>query len=238
MSNKLMTHLNKQLYFHDIVILAVVFFGIAIYDSTLHFIEMLNHGQVAPETLEFDAGGNWRGIATELVALVVAWGYLKYRRFDFKQLNFSFNRWTIPKTVLYVLCASVVATLYETFQYMAFPQLYAAAEVQYGVEEHFGMWSPSLLLFALINGFYEEVFFVGLVALTAKKHLPLAIVLTLLVRFAFHTYQGLAGALTITTLGVVFLLLRRKSDELLPFTLAHSFFDLFGLTLPLYLLGE
>nr|WP_283162941.1 CPBP family intramembrane glutamic endopeptidase [Moraxella sp. Tifton1] len=100
------------------------------------------------------------------------------------------------------------------------------------------MWSPSLLLFALINGFYEEVFFVGLVALTAKKHLPLAIVLTLLVRFAFHTYQGLAGALTITTLGMVFLLLRRKSDELLPFTLAHSFFDLFGLTLPLYLLGE
>ena len=55
--------------------------------------------------------------------------------------------------------------------------------------------------------------------------------LSLIVRFAFHTYQGLASAFTITTLGVVFLLFRRQTNMLLPFILAHGLFDIFGLSL-------
>lgn len=231
-----MTNQLKSLHLFDVIILAIIFFGFAIYSSNVQFFELLSYEQVAPETLEFDSSSNWSGIIGEIVALVVAFGYLRYRQFDFKQLNFSINRWTLPKVVLYILIAGTVASLYEYLQYWAFPELYPPAEAQYGADEHLNMWSLSFVLFAFINGFYEEVFFIGLVALTAKKHLPLAIIFTLFVRFAFHTYQGLAGALTITTLGIVFLLLRYKSDELLPFTLAHSFFDLFGLGLPLYLL--
>lgn len=231
-----MTNKLKSLHLFDVVILAIIFFGFAIYSSNMQFFELISHEQVAPKTLEFNSSSNWSGILSEIVALLVAFGYLTYRKFDFKQLNFSVNRWTLPKVVLYILIAGTVASLYEYLQYWAFPELYPTTEAHYGASEHFSMWSVSFILFALLNGFYEEVFFIGLVALTTKKHLPLAIVFTLFVRFAFHTYQGLAGALTITTLGIVFLLLRYKSDELLPFTLAHSFFDLFGLGLPLYLL--
>lgn len=57
------------------------------------------------------------------------------------------------------------------------------------------------------------------------------LILSLIIRFAFHTYQGLLGAMVISTLGMVFILLRLKDDELVAFMLAHAFFDVFGLGL-------
>lgn len=104
------------------------------------------------------------------------------------------------------------------------------AESTAGAMGH-GALSVSLVLFALLNGFFEEVFFLGLVLAVSPRWRPLAIVLSLGVRFAFHTYQGLAGAATITTLGLVFLLARRRISALPPFMLAHACFDVTGLGL-------
>lgn len=92
MKNKL-----KSLHLFDVVILAIIFFGFAIYSSNMQFFELISHEQVAPETLEFNSSSNWSGILSEIMALLVAFGYLTYRKFDFKQLNFSVNRWTLPK---------------------------------------------------------------------------------------------------------------------------------------------
>ncbi|WHR54771.1 CPBP family glutamic-type intramembrane protease [Wohlfahrtiimonas chitiniclastica] len=52
---------------------------------------------------------------------------------------------------------------------------------------------------------------------------------SLVIRFSFHTYQGINSAIAITLLGVVFLLIRRRTNLLVPFMLAHAFFDVFGL---------
>ncbi|STZ63112.1 Uncharacterised protein [Moraxella lacunata] len=180
MKNKL-----KSLHLFDVVILAIIFFGFAIYSSNMQFFELISHEQVAPETLEFNSSSNWSGILSEIVALLVAFGYLTYRKFDFKQLNFSVNRWTLPKMVLYILIAGTVASAYEALQYMALPQLYPPAEAQYGTSEHFSMWSVSFILFALLNGFYEEVFFIGLAALTTKNICPLPLCLLCLCDLPF-----------------------------------------------------
>ncbi|PQH57150.1 type II CAAX prenyl endopeptidase Rce1 family protein, partial [Acinetobacter baumannii] len=52
---------------------------------------------------------------------------------------------------------------------------------------------------------------------------------SLLIRFSFHTYQGISDALAITTLGIVFIIFRQRFYSLIPFMLAHAFFDVFGL---------
>lgn len=58
-------------------------------------------------------------------------------------------------------------------------------------------WNAAWIIFAFVNGFLEELFSV--------------VLLGLLIRFSFHTYQGIAGALTITTLGVVFAIIRCRN---------------------------
>ncbi|XXQ68778.1 CPBP family intramembrane glutamic endopeptidase [Neisseriaceae bacterium B1] len=234
-----MKNYRNYLSLIDFFILATLLFGSAIYSSTIQYLELLSNNQIVPTNLEFDNTGNWSGIGMELTLLLLTFGYLYYRKFNFKRLNFNINAKTGLKILLYILLAGSVASAYEVLQQMLFPEFYPATDQTevYNAAKHFAMWSPSFIVFAFVNGFFEELFFIGLVPLVQRKHLPLVIVLSLLVRFAFHTYQGLAGALTITTLGIVFLLLRRKSNELLPFTFAHTFFDLFGLGLPFYLLG-
>lgn len=233
-----MTLKRKMLNWLDVIVLTMIFFGTAIYGSMVDFFALSEANQVAPADLSFGASENWSGIFMELGSLLVAFLYLQYRHFDFKQLNFNVNKWTLPKIVLYILLAGSVATAYEIVQQTLLPHWYPPADesAYYSASKHISQWSISLFLFALLNGFYEELFFIGLLVLVEKKHLLWVMLFSLVVRFAFHTYQGLAGAMVVTTLGVVFLLLRWKSDELLPFMLAHSFFDLFGLGLPFYLL--
>lgn len=231
-----MKPLRHHLHFIDFVMLTLIFFGVAIYSSTTAYTALVADNHIAPPNLAFDAQTTLWGIIGELFYLLAAWVYLYWRRFDFKQLNFQIHKWTLPKTALYILLAGSVATVWEMLQYAVLPQWYpdSSTAAVYTADSHFAAWSPSFVAFALLNGFFEELFFIGLVVQVKPQHRAWAVGLSLMVRFAFHTYQGLAGAVTITTLGVVFLLLRRKSDELWPFMLAHAFFDLFGLGLPLY----
>lgn len=228
-------HLNP----FDVFVLTLIFFGHAIYSSTAGYLELLAAGRAVPERLDMDASSSWMGIGTELASLALAAVYLLLRRFDFRQLDFGTDRRTPAKVAAYILAAGLVAAVCEYALSVCFPQLYADAA--YPAEDGMAWnahWSLPYFLFAFLNGFYEELFFVGLLFAVRKKHLPYVLLAGLLVRFAFHTYQGMAGALTITTLGVVFMLLRLKYRDLLPFMLAHSFFDLFGLTWMLYLLAD
>lgn len=232
MRNKL-----TQLTIIDVVILTLIFFGMAIVSSTMGFLELLGNQQSAPDALHFDGNTNTSGMISELVSLLVAGVYLYFRRFDFKQLNFKIQRHTLTKIIAYIIIAGLVATLAEFINAWLFPQSTESAD-GYQAGEHFAHFSPSFMAFALLNGFFEEIFFVGLLFCVPKKHLPYVILFSLVVRFAFHTYQGLSASFIITTLGVVFALLRLRDSELVPFFLAHSFFDVFGLSWPLLLFYE
>lgn len=230
------TNKLQYLTIFDVVVLAVLFFGWAIYQSTLSLVELLNAGQSTPEQLVFDEMANWMGIATELGTLLLVFAYLWCRRFDFGRLNFRISYRTLQKILLYILLAGTVATIVDVgHAYWAMSDVAESTSgAGYTFDEHFAQISPSLVLFALVNGFYEELFFVGLAVLAKKQHLPIVFLMSLVVRFLFHTYQGFVGAFVIMTLGVVFFYLRQKDDELVPFMLAHAFFDVFGLGLPLY----
>lgn len=231
---------HRTLNLVDIVILTFIFFGIAIYSSTIYYLSPMPLSNVVDSTgMVFNESGNWSSIIFEIVLLAVAWCYLKCRHFDFTSLNFTIHRYTILKAVVYILIAGSVATGCEYLYFLLFDH-YSSQAVSYtgdvaemNMQSHF---SISLILFSLLNGFYEELFFLGLIFLVHKRYLTYVLIASLFIRFAFHTYQGIASALVISTLGIVFIILRLKDDELPAFMLAHSFFDIFGLGLPLYLL--
>lgn len=208
---------RSHLTMGDIIVLALIFFGHAIYSSTVWFLQI----QAQPELLQepvFDNAANWWTIIQELALLTVAGIYLHIRRFDWTRLNMALGRSTIALAALLVVSAGVVADALDW--------------VLYGSLQQYSMaWQPSLLAVALVNGFYEELFFMGLIYAVRDSQLKIALAFSLLVRFAFHTYQGLESALIITSMGVVFMWYRAKIQYLVPFFLAHAVFDVFGLSL-------
>lgn len=221
----------------DIIILTAIFFGVAIFNSNyayIHSIMQQNSSTMYYDVAIFDEFGNIWSIVQEMVFLMIAFIYLKYRHFDFKQLNFKINHKTALKVMMYFFIAGLVATGIEYIiywlQYFSLPQYHIKST------NYFSYITPTLIVFALLNGFFEELFFVGLIFATPKAILKYMLIFSLLIRFSFHTYQGLISAFVITSLGVVFIYFRQKDDELIPFMLTHSLFDIFGLGLPLFLL--
>lgn len=262
---------RTQLAFTDILILAVIFFGEASVNAVSAYLSLRAQGLDAPQTIDFSQETNYSGILMELAMLLAAYLYLRWRRFDFRVLNFAVNRTTLPLTLLFIVSAGAVCFGFESAvahlggdapqtadaqawqqwgaQWMNYlhqltyaPHTLAMdgmAESAMAAEAPAHSISLSHLLFALLNGFYEELFFLGLVFAVRPRLLPAAFAFSLFVRFIFHVYQGIIGALSITTLGLVFYLYRRKISTLIPFMLAHSFFDLYGLNMGywLHLLG-
>lgn len=234
----------------DILVLTLIFFGYPILASTgLYFTAAETAGnQAAQQALQFSAHDNWRSILFKGITLLVAFAYLHWRRFDFSQLNFKLNRYTPVKTLAFILLVGVIAAAFDGIQlFLLEPGMEAEAVAgaeqsaeSYGFLDFLAAYtaylSPPFILFALLNGFFEELYFLGLIFCAEKKIFRLALIFSLFVRFSFHTYQGIDAALTITLLGLVFCLLRLKHKALPPFMLAHSFFDLFGLSYLLNLL--
>lgn len=225
----------KSLNFIDIVVLAVIFFGSSMISSLISYYQLYQYGLVESESLSINDLASYQVMIVEAVLLCLAGMYLLWRRFDFKVLNFTVNCYTLPYTFMLVVSAGLIADIYQYLHAFLIPEHYPQTSNIYQEISY----TPELILTSLFNGFFEEIFFIGLVFTVKTKMLPQALVFSIFVRFIFHTYQGLAGALTITTLGLTFWLFRRKINVLVPFFLAHAIFDIFGLsTLGFLFLGE
>lgn len=239
----------------DVIILAIILFHSPIWDSYQYFTALSNNGAAGgglalPDNIEFTESDNYANIKMELVAILSAAAYLILRRFDFSRFPFHFSPKILWQTLGLILLSGtichwfydVVVLSYDTAQAVettvGAEAMHANLadvknEQSYDIASYF---SSSLLLFSLLNGFYEEIFFLGILFCVPKKWLPCMIIFALMVRFSFHTYQGILSALNVTLFGVILTLCRFKINNLIPFMLAHSFFDIFGLGLPLWLL--
>ncbi|HDL2992820.1 TPA: CPBP family intramembrane metalloprotease, partial [Mannheimia haemolytica] len=95
----------------------------------------------------------------------------------------------------------------------------------------------STVLYAILNGFYEEIFFLGICLAVKPEYLKWAVIYSLIIRVSFHTYQGMESALGLGIwLGLIIYLLysRSKQKNLFPFWVAHSIADILGLSLLAY----
>jgi uncharacterized protein len=86
---------------------------------------------------------------------------------------------------------------------------------------------PVLVLFAIVNGAYEEVFLLGFLLRGLRGYgLAIAIGVSLLVRVLYHLYQGPLGAVYVAAVGAVFSITYVATGRLFPAVLAHALWDI------------
>ncbi len=228
---------RKTLHFIDFIVLAIIFFGYPTYLAVQIYFLPSPQVQASTNVQSFTDQHNISTIILELFLLLIAGIYLYFRRFDFRTFNFSIHKKTILQVLLLIIVGAVAADIgtygYYYFDYYMFPIQPAKVSpmpllFSSNLFQHISFF---LVIFSFLNGFFEELFFMGIVFAVNDKHKIYAIVGSLFVRFIFHIYQGIAPAVGIMMMGLVFIFIRRKVKSLVPFMLAHAFFDIFGVTL-------
>lgn len=216
----------KNLKWWDVMIISVILFGGAIYSSTSIFFDPEFHELT--NLTEFSKLDNLYGIFTILIELSIAFIYLKWRRFDFSQWYYQI---TWKKTLWSIVLFIIIALSLDVFEILFSGWQEATAYVgTSGYKYVLDSLDISLIVFSLLNGIYEEIFFLGVCISVEEKYKSCVFAYSLLIRFSFHTYQGMIAALGIGfVLGIIYYVLFIKSDKnLYPFMLAHSYADIIG----------
>lgn len=228
----LLNRQNKEKINHlkwfDILVLTLILWGEGIYTSTASYIALIQGASTVDDNLTFSATDNYGALALQAGLLLLALLYLWLRRFDFKVWTIRFNIKAVAGGVLIFLAAALLLDIYFMLTnpltgLLPFPGLIGA---------FFGSETVSSVIYALLNGVYEEIYFLGICLAVRKEHLKWALPFSLLIRVSFHTYQGMISALGIGLLFGIFMYLmyrRSKDRNLLPFFIAHAIGDIFGL---------
>lgn len=234
----------KYLSWYDLLIITVIMFGQFIVTSTELLIKSLNPAsqfieEYADTVSSSDGAAFSSNFTLQVVLLILALIYLFIRNFDFKQLKIKFK----PSVLIWVVLMFIIVGLFGDFittvsgEYNYFnPEL-----MQYinplEIINKFMTLSPMAIIYSLLNGFYEEFFFLGLMTSVKGKYKRHTLAFSTLIRISFHTYQGILWAMII---GIVYglfyyFMYKRIVKNLLPFFLMHALTDMFGSTF-LYLL--
>lgn len=234
-----MTKSNRRyLVWWDILILTLILFGEAIYSSNLVFFQSAGAGDGS--LVEVTAAQNYYMLLVQGITLLVAFGYLWLRKFDFSQWQFKASlKQTGLGLGLFVLLAGLMEVLYLMAEpgYMTYFQQ-AQFDPQSGFYAFLSAFSLPAVLYALLNGVYEEIYFLGMCLAVKKEWRVVSWLFSILVRIAFHTYQGLLPALGIgVILGLVYYVWydRLGKRNLYPIFLSHAIADVIGLNLLIYL---
>ena len=86
--------------------------------------------------------------------------------------------------------------------------------------------APMVLLLAVVNGTFEEVFLLAFLMRGLKERgLSISLGVMMLVRVSYHLYQGPLGACYVFGVGLVFGLFYARTQRLWPAVLAHMMWD-------------
>lgn len=224
----------NYLRWFDIVVLTVIFWGSGIWTSTLTYIELCKGTIDYNESMTFTAADNYAALYEQLVMFIIALLYLFIRRFNFRQWVIRLDIKAICLGVIFFIAGALIQDMYialtDTFSdSLPFPS---------PIGDILGNETVSEVIYAIFNGVYEELYFLGICLAVRPKYIKWALVFSLLVRISFHTYQGMISAIGI---GVVFgvyvylLYAGRKDKNLVPFFVAHAIADVFGLGILWYI---
>ena len=234
----------RYLRWFDILIITVLMFGQFIIRSTELFLaSMFPTGlSTTMDTVSNTVGegvGYSSNFTLQVILLTLTFLYLLIRNYDFKQLPIRWT-WSLLFWVPFIfaivgLFGDLVTTLTGEYNYLN-PALFTHIDPMEVIRKFLAL-SPMAIAYALLNGLYEEFFFLGLLTSVKEKHKWWVLLYSTIIRISFHTYQGLVWALVI---GVVYglfyyFLYKYKFKNLLPFFLMHALADMFGSSL-IYLL--
>lgn len=219
---------NTYLKWFDILVLTLILWGEGIYTSTISYIALIQGKATIDDNLSFSTADNYGSLALQAGLLLLALLYLWLRRFDFKAWTIRFNIKAVACGVLIFLAAALLLDIY----FLLTDPLTGVLPFPGPIGAFFVNETVSSVIYALLNGVYEELYFLGICLAVRKEHLKWALPFSLLIRVSFHTYQGMISALGIGLLFGIFMYLmyrRSKDRNLLPFFIAHAIGDIFGL---------
>ncbi len=224
---------NKEkittLRWFDILAVTLIMFGNAIYNSTLGYIALFNETATLEENLTFTTAQNYQALINQSGLLLLAIAYLLIRRFDFGVFasRIKLSPWLPIQVIALFLIPGLAMDIYYYGSY------YAAEILRPSIVDIASNADFSLVIFALLNGFYEEIFFLGVCLAVKPEHVKRAFLYSLVIRCSFHTYQGLMNGIALgLILGIIFFALYKKikPENMLPFFLAHAIADIVGLS--------
>lgn len=224
--------LNKHISLWQWLIVAIILFGYAIYNAfalfTLPFVN-------TAESTVFSTGDNYIALVIQSLLFLTTFLYLRYIQFDWRSLPFRWEWCSLWQAVVIFIITSLlidIATgLYHGFLPLQWLNVFT------NIGDTLASVDLSLIIYSLFNGVYEELFFLGLCFAVKPSQRVYAVLFSLLIRSAFHLYQGLEYTLYIgIIMGVVYIALYRywQSRNLLAFFIAHALSDMFGLSVLYY----
>lgn len=221
---------TEPLTLWDMIILTLIMFGGAIYSSNIVFFSKIDQG-IIEHAVEFSGTEYLKVVISELGLLCVVFSYLRFRRFDMKQWKVELN---VKSVVAGLVLFLVLALGMDLF--MAIPGFLRGentiAGYGMGIWGYLTMISFTQVMAAVINGFFEELYFIGICLGVKKQYRLASFLLSLVVRFSFHTYQGLLPALGFpVVMGIIYYIVytKSKNKNLFPFFLSHTVADILGL---------
>jgi membrane protease YdiL (CAAX protease family) len=133
---------------------------------------------------------------------------------------------------LLVFAAAIGAVVFASRSiYAVHFYLYGTLPVHHRSSEFFGHFSWVLLPYFLVGPVHEELI-VRAYLMTEIRELTgstlLATLTSIIFQFSYHLYYGWAGALTVTSMFVIYALYFAKWKRVLPVLVAHELYDLIG----------
>lgn len=218
----------------DIVILSLIFFGEAINLAIQGYLDLLNGSATLDSALDFSVQDDYSSLILQSGLLLIAFLYLYWRKFDFKV-------WTIKpslKAFVQGIIMFIGAALLMDLFFMITQPIAMQLPFPMPLSEFIGQLRFSTVIYAFLNGFYEEIFFLGICMSVSRKDMRWVLPYAFFIRFIFHIYQGMLPAIGIgLVFGGYFYVLYKKSSNknLFPFFIAHAIADILGLGLIYYL---
>ena len=149
-----MTNKKHYLRWWDIAIVTLILFGSAIWNSTQIFLT--SDPNALAQGAQFSADDNIYAIVVQSFELAIAFLYLKVRRFDFSQWKYQVTwKGTLFAAALFL----GLALLMDIISIIAYGWPAVSASIGTGgLTMLLGEIDLSLIVFSLLNGFYEDKF--------------------------------------------------------------------------------
>lgn len=221
----------QYLKWFDLLILTVLMFGFAIITSAFGYLDLISGKTTNEEAVSFSTEENYIQFIIQSITLLLAFLYLKWRKFDFKSWTIKPSLKGIGQAIGIFIIAALALDIYTL---LVNALINSPLDVVDESKDSLLPWviDFSTILHSLLNGFYEEIFFLGVCLALKPEYLKWTLFYSLIIRFSFHTYQGMEAALGIGFIyGMLMYLMYKKmnTNNIFAFGLAHSFADIIGL---------
>lgn len=218
--NKLIKRLSPTI---ELFVILIIGFGWFIYSSTRSFF-VVNSDYSHSWMYKITSQGYYSIVIYEIIALLIIIYILKVRDWKISDFNLTFTFRLIWIALLIMFIRNIIGNVgFKIFEAFNIVDESTDRHVQFGLEAN---WI-SMSLIIIVNSVFEEFLLMGYLFKRLERYHPaLIIVLSMLIRQSYHTYQGWLSIVMILPTGLVFGYYYYKHKKLWPVIIAHGFSNL------------